>query len=334
LKVLVTGGGGFLGGAIVRLLLERGDHVRSFARSDYPGLRQLGAEVIRGDLGDSNAVTNAADGCDAIVHVAAKAGVWGSYESYHSANVIGTQHIISAAHHHKIRRLVYTSSPSVVFAGKDQENVDESAPYPEDFLAFYPHTKAIAEKAVLEANGSELATVALRPHLIWGPGDPHLVPRVLDRARAGRLRIIGEQPCLVDSVYIDNAALAHISALDRVSPGSRVAGKVYFISQGEPIPMRDLLNRILQAGGMPAEDRRVPTWLAYAGGWLLEVLYKLLQREDEPPMTRFVAKQLSTAHYFDLTAARTDLDYHPSITMDEGFIRLQEWLMKKGQSNG
>jgi nucleoside-diphosphate-sugar epimerase len=322
MKALVTGGGGFLGLAIVRKLRARGDDVRSFSRRTHPALEGLGVQSVRGDLADRAAVLRAARGCDIVFHVAAKAGVWGSTESYHRANVVGTDNVLSACSTEGIERLVYTSTPSVTFAGTDQVGVDESAPYASRYLSDYPRTKAIAERRVLESNGADLATVALRPHLIWGPGDPHLVPRILERGRSGTLRLLGDQPNEVDSVYVDNAADAHLLAADRLAPGSAIAGKAYFISQGEPLPLGDLMNRILAAGDLPPVERRIPGGVAYFLGALLETVYELLGIETEPPLTRFVAAQLSTAHWFDISAARLDLGYEPAVSLDEGMERL------------
>ena len=322
MKALVTGGGGFLGLAIVRKLRARGDDVRSFSRRTHPALEGLGVQSVRGDLADRAAVLRAVRGRDIVFHVAAKAGVWGSTESYHRANVVGTDNVLAACSTEGIERLVYTSTPSVTFAGTDQVGVDESAPYASRYLSDYPRTKAIAERRVLESNGANLATVALRPHLIWGPGDPHLVPRILERGRSGTLRLLGNQPNEVDSVYVDNAADAHLLAADRLAPGSAIAGKVYFISQGEPLPLADLMNRILAAGDLPPVERRIPAGVAYFLGALLETAYGLLGIETEPPLTRFVAAQLSTAHWFDISAARRDLGYEPAVSLDEGMERL------------
>jgi nucleoside-diphosphate-sugar epimerase len=326
MNVLVTGGGGFLGSAIVRRLAARGDRVRSLTRGHYTELDALGGVQHRGDIADPTIVLEAAAGCDLIFHVAAKAGVWGAYADYHRANVAGTENVLAACRHHSIRRLVYTSSPSVVFDGRDMEGADESAPYPTHYEAHYPKTKAIAERMVLRANGPDLGTVALRPHLIWGPGDNHLVPRILARARAGRLRRVGRAEKLIDAIYIDNAADAHLLAADRLAPGSPVAGKAYFLAQGEPIPLWDLVNRILDAAHLPPVTRTVPAGMAYAVGWLLELTYGLLRLKGEPPMTRFVARELATAHWFDLTAARRDLGYTPAVSLDEGLRRLQKYL--------
>lgn len=326
MKALVTGGGGFLGSAIVRQLRERGDQVVTFSRGEYPALASLGVEQRRGDLSDRGAVEMAAAGCDIVFHVAAKAGIWGSYEEYHQANVVGTENVIAACRAHSIPRLVYTGSPSVVFDGSDVEGGDESLPYPAHFEANYPHTKALAEQAVLAANSPSLATVSLRPHLIWGPGDNHLVPRIVAKGRAGKLRRIGNRPCLVDTVYVDNAAEAHLNAADRLAPGAAPAGKAYFISNGEPLPLWEMVNRILAAAGVPPETRSISPSVAYAAGALCEGIWKGLRISGEPPMTRFVAKELSTAHWFDLSAARSDLAYQPKISVDEGLRRLKVWF--------
>ena len=276
MNALVTGGGGFLGGVIVRRLVAQGDRVRSLSRRRYAELDALDVEQIQGDVADLGPTETAIQGCDVVFHVAAKAGVWGAYADYYRANVVGTQNVVAACRKHGVRRLVYTSSPSVVFDGRDLEGVDESIPYPKHYDAAYPQTKAEAERFVLAANGADLATIALRPHLIWGPGDHHLIPRILERGCAGRLRRIGRGNKLIDSIYIDNAADAHVLAADPLAPGSPVAGKVYFLSNGEPVPLWDLINRILATAGIPPVMRTVPIWMAYTGGWLLETAYSVL----------------------------------------------------------
>ena len=326
MKALVTGGGGFLGSAIVRSLLGRGYKVRTFQRGDYPFLYELGVGVHRGDLADGAAVLNATEDCDVIFHVAAKAGVWGNYDEYYQSNVIGTQNVINACEKNQISRLIYTSSPSVVFDGSDEENINESVDYPEKYLTNYPRTKALAERMILKANQEKLATVALRPHLIWGPGDPHLVPRILKRAKAGRLRLVGIRDNLVDSTYIDNAVEAHLLAAENLSTGSACAGKAYFISNGEPIPMAELINRILAAAQLPPVTKRISPATAYLAGMFFESIYKLLHITKEPLMTRFVAQQLSSAHWFDISAARRDLGYQPKISINEGMQLLAKAL--------
>ncbi|MBT1070205.1 NAD-dependent epimerase/dehydratase family protein [Pelotalea chapellei] len=326
MKALVTGGGGFLGGVIVRMLVERGDEVVSFSRSEYPELQKLGVKQVKGDLGDREAVIKAAAGCDVIFHVAAKAGIWGALDEFYRANVTGTANVLEACRAHNIPRLVHTSSPSVVFDGTDVEGGDESLPYPSRYEAHYPATKALAEQMVLAANSPELATVALRPHLIWGPGDNHLVPRIIAKARAGRLRRIGKRDCLVDTVYVDNAALAHLQAADRLVPGAPLAGKAYFISNDEPLPLWDMVNRILAAAQLPPVTRTVSPGVAYAAGVLCEKIWGLLHLRGEPPMTRFVAHELATAHWFKMDAARKDLGYQPEVSISEGLVRLEQWL--------
>lgn len=326
MKALVTGGNGFLGTAIVHLLLEKGVQVCTYHRNDSENLRQLGVEIILGDLSDKDRVNNAVNGCDLVFHVAAKAGVWGKYQDYYDSNVTGTENVIQACRNNKVPRLIYTSTPSVVFDGKDEENINETITYPEQFYNAYQKTKSIAERMVLTANDQALATVALRPHLIWGENDPHLVPRVINRAREGKLKLVGNKNKLVDSTYIDNAALAHCLAAEKLGIDSICAGKAYFISNGEPMAMKDLLNRILLAAKLPPVSKTVPVTLAYTVGCLLELIYKALGKQNEPIMTRFVAKQLSTAHWFNLSAAKNDFGYHPLVSIEEGMQRLDTWL--------
>ena len=328
MKALVTGGGGFLGQAIVRGLRKRGVEVRSFSRHAHGALDALGVEQRAGDLADSAAVASAVQGCDIVFHVAARPGIWGDYEEYHRPNVLGTQNVIAACRAHGVRRLVYTSSPSVVFDGRDMEGADESIPYPPDFEAHYPKTKALAERLVREANDAQLATVSLRPHLIWGPGDNHLLPRLVARARAGQLARIGSRSNLIDTVHVDNAADAHLLAAERLAPGSPVAGKVYFISQGEPVPMWEMVNRLLRAAGAPPVTRTVPVWLALLLAWGFETAHRLTGNAREPRLTRFLVHELSTAHWFDISAARRDLGYAPVISIAEGLERLRLAMQK------
>ena len=331
MKALVTGGGGFLGGAIVRKLLARGDSVRSFTRSAYPWLAELGVEQIPGDLGNPAEVRAAVVGCDVVFHVAAKAGVWGRYADYFATNVTGTRNVIDACRQAGVTRLVYTSTPSVVHTGRDLEGATESLPYAKRFLSHYPATKALAEAAVLAANGPALATVALRPHLLWGPGDPHLIPRVLARAAAGKLRRIGTRPITVDVTYVDNAADAHLNAADRLAD---CAGKAYFISNGEPVLLWDFLNRILTDAGLSPVTRSVPTIVAKLGAFGVEKTYRLLRLRAEPPTTRFVVSQLSTSHWYDIAAAKRDLGYVPVVSIDDGLRRLALSLQTPKEGHG
>lgn len=325
MRVLVTGGGGFLGGAIIDRLLARGVDVRSLARGDYPSLRQKGVQTLRGDLADPTVALDAAKGCDAVVHVAAKAGMWGRYDGYHRANVLGTANVIAACRAQQIEKLVYTSTPSVIQRLTATQGADESVSYPAHHATHYQTTKAIAERAIMAANGPGLATVALRPRMIWGPGDTQIAPRLIERRRAGRLKIVGDGRALVDSIYIDNAADAHLLALDKVGIGAACAGKVYFVTNGEPWPLGDLMNGILQAAGEPPVTATVSSAMAFAAGTVCEWIWGALRIEADPPMTRFLARQLHTANWFDIGAARRDLGYTPTVSMTEGMRRLAAW---------
>jgi 2-alkyl-3-oxoalkanoate reductase len=278
-------------------------------------------------LGERSRVIAAMKGADAVIHTAAKADIWGDYADFYQANVIGTENILAACAQWGIQKLVDTSSPSVVHPGHGGlEGVDETIPYPDSFDAHYPKTKAIAEQMVLNANSSQLATVALRPHLIWGPGDPHFVPRLSARAKAGKLRLIGSPDPLIETGYVDNAADAHLLALDRLEIGSAIAGKAYFITQDEPLPISAFANRILHAAGIPPVTRRVPVGIAQLAGALFESAYRLLPLKGEPQFTRFLVHQTSTPHWFDISAARRDLGYNPKVGLDEGMLRLKQHL--------
>jgi nucleoside-diphosphate-sugar epimerase len=332
-KVLVTGGAGFLGSAMCTALLARGDVVSSFQRRFSPALAAQGVRQVLGDLADAEAVRAACAGQEAVLHNAAKAGAWGSYRDYFEANVRGSEHVLAACRAHGIARLVYTSTPSVTHSGRTpvEGGNEANTPYGRNFKAAYPATKVIAEKLVLAANSEELATVALRPRLIWGPGDTQLLPRLVERARAGRLRFIDGGHNRMDTTYIDNAAQAHLAALDRLRPGAPCAGKAYFISNGEPREVRAIVNGLLQAAGVPAIDRSIPYGIAYAAGAALELAWRLLPLRGEPPMTRFLAEQLSTPHWYDIGAAARDLGYRPQVSIAEGLQRTAAWWSGQAQ---
>ncbi|WP_394203549.1 2-alkyl-3-oxoalkanoate reductase [Shewanella waksmanii] len=331
----VTGAGGFLGKAICVRLLAAGIAVTGFARGDYPELQAMGVNMISGDIADLGAVEAAMQGCDVIFHVASKAGVWGSKASYYSPNVDGVANIINAAKKHNITHLVYTSTPSVTFAGVDEQGIDESAPYANRYLNFYAESKAKAEQMVCQAsgtavaNGQRLQTVSIRPHLIWGPEDPHLVPRVIERARLGKLKLVGKQDKLVDTIFVENAAYAHVlAALALTKNSPTCAGKAYFVSNDEPITMAAMLNKILACVDLPPVTKRVPAPVAYAAGFVLETVYSMLGKAEEPMMTRFVARQLSTSHYFNIDAIKRDLGYQSIVSIDEGMKKLTRSLQR------
>ena len=329
MKILVTGGGGFVGGYVVERLLARGYSVRSIGRSPQPQLEEQGVEVVCGDLTDAAAVSAACEGIDAVFHVAARAGVWGSWESYYQPNVIGTRNVVAACREQGVGRLIYTSTPSVVFNRQPISGGDESLPYGKNWLCHYAHTKAIAEEEALAANSESLKIVALRPHLIFGPGDPHLLPRVIESVRTGRLKIVGDGSSRVDVSYVGNVADAHLDAFDALESG-KGAGQAYFISQGEPVELWPWVNSILEGLGHAPLTKRIPLPVAYTVGAVCEGLWKLLGRRNDPPITRFVAVELAKDHYFDISAARRDLSYEPKVSMAEALERTVDDLKKRG----
>ncbi|MFC1578750.1 NAD-dependent epimerase/dehydratase family protein, partial [Thermodesulfobacteriota bacterium] len=308
-------------------LIKRGDRVRSLSRKLYPALETRGVEQIQGDIADLSVVTKACEEIDVVFHVAAKPPPWGKYEAYYQTNVVGTENVIMGCKLQKVSRLVYTSTPSVVFDGTDKEGADESLPYPAKHNAYYSETKALAEQQVLAAADHGLSTVALRPHLIWGPGDPHFAPRLI--ARAKELKQIGNGKNLVDTTYIDNAAEAHVLAADRLAENPEISGNKYFISQDEPIPIWDMINAILKAAELEPISGSVSYKAAWTIGAVLEFFYRTFNIAGEPKMTRFLADAVSKSHWFDISAAKKDLGYFPAVGTAEGLRRLEEWLKAK-----
>ena len=323
MKILVTGGGGFLGSTICHQLLARNEKVIAFQRSDSEKLRDLGADIFRGCITDKRLLETALQGVDAVIHTAARAGPWGSYAEYYQPNVLGTENVIAACRSNGIHKLVFTSSPSVVHSDNDIEGGDESLPYPEHFSSHYPATKALAEQRVMAAHDSELQTISLRPHLIWGPGDQHLLPRLVKRARSGKIKLPAPEK-LIDAVYIDNAAGAHLLALDCLqSRPEVVGGKTYFISNDEPISHRRIIGGLLEAAGLEVEIPAISPRLVIAAGTVVETIWRWLRLRSEPPITRFMAEHLATAHWFDISAAKRDLSYEAEVSIAEGLERLR-----------
>jgi nucleoside-diphosphate-sugar epimerase len=321
-RVLVTGGGGFIGGAVCRALMARGDEVTAYQRSASPELEKLGAMVIRGCITDAAELGVAMHGVDAVVHTAAKAGLSVRYDDFYQPNVIGTGNVIAACLQNGVRKLVFTSSPSVTHGDGDIEGGDESLPYAERYHSPYPATKALAEQMVMSSNGTELKTVSLRPHLVWGPGDNHVLPKMLERARGGKLRLPGPDK-LIDTTYVDNAARAHLLALDRLATDAEtIGGKTYFISNGEPRSQGEIIAGLLKAAGVEVEIQAISPALAITAGSVIESAWKLLRLKSEPPLTRWSAEHLSTAHWYDISAARRELGYTPAVSIDEGLKRL------------
>lgn len=328
MRVLVTGGGGFLGSVIVKKLLERGDRVRVLGRRKYPYLEKLNnLETVTADIRNPEAVVAAAKNLDVIVHVASMTGIWGEWKNFFETNVMGTKNVLNACKENKISRLIYTSSPSVIYAGNSLENVDETISYPPKYNCHYSATKAMAEKMVLaENNKNGLLTVALRPHLIWGPGDTNLIPRLIERAKSGRLIRIGDGKNMVDLVYVDNAAYAHLLAIDRLTHGSPVCGQAYFISQGKPVFLWDWINEVLVRLKLSPVKRAISYNTAYRLGILLESIYTVFRLSGEPQMTRFLASQLAKSHFFNIEKAKKELGYYPAVSNEEGLENLVKYF--------
>lgn len=332
MSTLVTGGTGFLGRHLVERLLAAGREVTVLSRRPAPDLEARGVRFITTSLDDAATVEDACRGMHAVFHVAARVGVWGRYADFHRTNVLGTRALLAGAQRHGVRHFIYTSTPSVVYHGGHLAGVDETLPLTTRCPSPYPLTKALAEREVLAANSDELHTIALRPHLIWGVGDPHLVPRVLAQARRGRLRIVGDGRNRVDMVHVANAVDAHLLA-EEVLAKSHVlrdtfspAGHAYFITNDEPVVLWDWINHLLTALGEPPVTRHISLRAASVIGAVCEGAWRLLSLKGEPPMTRFVAKELATHHWFDISAARRHLGYRPRISMAEGTAELIAWF--------
>jgi nucleoside-diphosphate-sugar epimerase len=320
--ILVTGGGGFLGTYIIQELLKNPSYiVTNFSRHNYAHLEEMGVPTIKGDLTNKEDVTRAlAHGFDAIFHVAALAGVWGRHQDFLNINYFGTKNLLEAAKLSGVKRFVYTSTPSVVFGKDDLLGVNEDWPYPKTHLTPYAETKTMAEKLVLQMNDSkDFLTCAIRPHLIWGPGDPHLFPRVIQKGKEGKLRIVGDGENLVDIIYVENAAWAHVLAFENLKPGSRVCGEAYFVGQERPVKLWDFINQILGFAKVDPVMKSIDLASAYRLGWLMEKLFKIAGVvKPEPPMTRFVALNLGKSHYFSHAKAKKDFGYYPRVSIEEG----------------
>ncbi len=328
-RYLVTGAGGFVGSALCRRLLAHGSKVVALGRRDYPELAALGVTTVRANLVDLRPPYPAElCGLDGVFHAAAKVEMWGPWNDFFATNVLGTRNVIELCKQQRIRNLVFTSSPSVIANGSDLRGVDESFPYPARYQAFYPHTKALAEMELLKANCDSLRTVALRPHLIFGPGDQHLLPTVVSKARAGRLPIVGAGKNLSDFTFIDDCVQAHLLAMKAIDDLSEARGRAFFISQGEPYPLWVWIAKVLEASNIAPLTRRVPKFLASIAASSCETAWKLLRMSSEPPLTRFLVSEMATDHYFSIEAARRLLGYNPSCSVDQA---LEKTLTRKSQ---
>lgn len=329
MKILVTGGGGFVGRYVARRMRRAGHEVTALGRSRYPFLEEEGFSTLKQDICDRLGMIKTLAGFDEVHHVASMTGISVIREPFYRINVEGTRNVIEACRANGIKKLIYTSSPSVVFAGDSHGLSDESAPYPQKFLSHYPETKAIAEREVLQANEpGGLRTVSLRPHLVWGPEDTNLIPRILDRARAGRLFIVGDGSNRADVTYVENVAQAHQLASEKLIEGSPVCGKAYFITNDEPVHVWNFINRIVTGVGMQPVTRKMSYRFAYAAGAMMELMYRLLRVKKEPLMSRFLAGQLAASHCYSVEAAKRDLGYRPEVSVEQGLEMLIEELKK------
>ena len=326
MKVLVTGGGGFMGMALIKRLIADGHRVTSFSRREYPLHWALGISSIQADIRDPDAVEKACKGMDVVFHLAAKVGIWGKYEEYESTNVTGTSNVIRACQKQGVGRIIFTSSSGVVFDGSDMEGIDESCPYPESHGSHYTTTKAMAERLIIEANSKELKTISLRPHLVWGPYDSHLIPGILKRAGSGKLRRIGDQEYFIDTTYIDNMVDALILAADALESNPEAAGKILFITNGEPARVWDFVNSIIQIAGHPPVQKKIPEKMALFAAGVSEWFHRIFRIQSEPFMTRFAIKEMCTNHWFDISNAKKIIGYHPRVSYAEGFKHLKDYL--------
>jgi nucleoside-diphosphate-sugar epimerase len=323
MRVLVTGGSSLLARRTAEQLLARGDEVVLMQRRPI----EFDVPQVLGDIREADLVERAVGECDAVIHLAAKVGVVGSWHDYRSINVDGTANVIAAARRHTVSRVVHVSTPSVAHIGESLVGVGATPAVTGRRGAWYAESKALGEQLVLAASSDALPIVAIRPHLVWGPGDTQLIGRIIERARAGRLALVGNGSALIDTTYIDNAAAALVAALDAAVPGAACVGQAYVIANGEPRPVAELIAGICRAAGIDASPRRVPRRVALATGSFVERIWSLRSDAGEPPLTRFLAEQLGTAHWFDPRPARDDLGWTPTISIDEGLARLADWFV-------
>lgn len=315
---IVTGAGGFIGGAIAKALSRSGHRVYAISRGKYPHLENQGIRTFQIDLAQElTSHREIFEGCEAVFHVAAKVEMWGPYREFFQANVLATRNVIRACKEFKIPKLIFTSSPSVIADDSNLCGVDESYPYAKRHLAYYPATKAIAEREVLAANSNELYTVALRPHLVFGPGDTHFVPTILERARSGKLVQIGNGLNRVDFTFVEDCVAAHLLALKALESNPACRGKAYFVTQGDPVPLWGWINQVLQLNGLGTLSKKVPARLAYGLAGLREIAAKLIPGSPQPALTRFLVSEMFTDHFFDISRARRDLGFAPKYTVNE-----------------
>lgn len=335
MKILVTGSTSLIGQHVVKRLLSRGDQVTVVQRG-ASSLKEV--EEVRCDLSSADehrlgvsggTLAKAMHDKDAVVHLAAKVGVAGRWDAYHAMNVEGTRHVINTALHCNVRRFIHISSPSVAHAGKSIIGGAATPADPEHVRGHYARSKAMGETIALAANGDDMKVISLRPHLVWGPGDTQLVQRIIDRAKAGRLVLVGNGQALIDTTYIDNAASAIVAGIDHIE---QAAGEALVVSNGQPRTVSEVMHRMLTAAGIEGNLRTVPAGVAVTAGAVIESIWDALDRQEDPPMTRFLAEQLATAHWFDQRKTQRLLNWQPSIGLEEGFGHLASYFHQRANA--
>lgn len=327
-RVMVLGGSGFIGRAVVQRLVAEGIETAVVARKGFPEAEGLGVRFLSGDIGDADFLKKSLAGYDTVIHLASKTAIWGGKNEYYQTNVVGTQNVLDACQANNIAALVYASTPGVVYQKGDLCGVNERTPYARNFLSDYAWSKALAEKMVLAANSETLKTIALRPHLVWGPGDANLIPRLLGQARCRQLKRVGDGHNLVDITYIDNAADAFVLAAKNLHGPASGAGKPYFISQGEPVNLWSWLKKFFRRLDIPFIEESIPFQKAYLTGMFMEKAFSLARINREPCMTRFLAVQLAKSHWFSIENANRDLGYFPKVSTAEGTNLILQWIKK------
>lgn len=319
MKVLLTGSSSLLGAQTVRSLVQRGDTVAVMQRRASAVAEELELTQHLGDVVDPQVAAAAVEGADTVIHLAARVGVVGTRRQFFDTNVVGTRVVLAAAKDAGVQRFVFVSSPSVAHTGRALAGCGAQPADPRHAKGEYSKSKALAEKEVLAADGTGITTIAVRPHLVWGPGDTQLVGRIVERARQGRLALVAGGRPLIDTTYLDNAVDALVAAADRAEAGH---GRAFIVSNGEPRTVEEMIARICEAAGERPPERSVPRAAAWMAGAVAETAWKVAGRDDDPPMTRFLAGQLGTAHWFDLRETREVLQWQPAVSLDEGFARL------------
>lgn len=334
MKILITGGKGFIGNSIAKKLSMLGHEISTVSRSsDYRKKEYITAHH-QYDLSKDNLNHQILKNIDVVFHVAAKAGIEGKYNDYYASNYLATKLLLDACKSSSVQNFIYTSSPSVVFTKEPIKNANENLPYIKNKVSPYAQTKAIAEKEVLNSNDNiNFKTIALRPHLVWGEGDPHLLPKVIRRHAEGKLKIVGDGLNQVDLTHIDNVTHAHVTAMNALISNKPVGGKAYFISQSEPVQLWKWLNDLFIKLKLPPLKKRVSFQKAYLAGMVAESLWGLFNFSKDLPMSRFAACQLSHDHWFSNYAAEKDLGYRPIISMEKALDKTIPWLQAISDSS-